>query len=87
MIGALTALIFTNFFWRDVIGQYEVVNHTKSTQLNPSITELITITKYHSFEGKLGVSRMDGFLTLEIFEIFVLDVFVFSEIIMATINW
>ena len=30
---------------------------------------------------------MDGFLTLEIFEIFVLDVFVFSEIIMATINW
>ena len=67
MIGALTALIFTNFFLRDVIGQYEVVNHTKSTQLNPSITELITITKYHSFEGKLGVSRMDGLLTLEIF--------------------
>ena len=37
VIGALAALFFCNW-------TVEAANHTKSTQLNPPITELITIT-------------------------------------------
>ena len=48
MIGALAALFF--LIIHSVIGQLavyrsdEAANHTKSTQLNPLFTELITVT-------------------------------------------
>ena len=54
VIGAPTALYFTNYFLRAIIEQRErtvgchrkvkVANRSKSTQLNPPIAELITIT-------------------------------------------
>ena len=68
MIGALAALFFTNhsvelqpdsgLYWT-----VEVVNHTKSTQPNPPITELntITIAKATYPTKNLGISKMEKF--------------------------
>ena len=80
-----------------VIGQI-TTNHTKSTQLNPPITELITITiatttypekkkKKKKKEKRKKTGKFPDFLlqTLSPLEMFVSNVFSFSEIIMVMI--
>ena len=69
--GAVTALIFTIFF-RDVIGQCDrtleavIASSVRSQVYSAKSTNHRIDDKNHSFEGKLGISRMEGFLTLNI---------------------
>ena len=99
--GALADLFFTYHvqLWTDswllsdtCNGRVEAYNYTKSTRLDPPITELIKITiatTTHS-ERKTGQGYFQNrgilFLTLSLPEMFVLNVF-FSEIVTVMINW
>ena len=69
----------------------EAANHTISIQLNPPITELITITiaEKQLIQRKKSIFKMEEYLTKDIVypgNIF-LGVFVFSEIEMVMTNW
>ena len=79
-----TALFFTKYFR---------ANHTKSTQLNPPITDLITITIATTIYPKKiwRISKMEEVLTLEIISFQNVCgcrcIFVFSEIVMFMVDW
>ena len=89
--GTLAALFFRYSFCKVVIGQcnqtvgcnrtVEATSHTKYTQLNPPITELITITTATTTYRKRNVEflKLRNFVPLFLREILVLNIFVVSR--------